>query len=1186
MSDKLVTIDGNTAATSVAYRLSEVVAIYPITPASPMGELADAWAAEGRENLWGGIPDVSALQSEGGASGAIHGAVQAGALATTFTASQGLLLMVPNMFKMAGELSPAVIHVAARTVATHALSIFGDHSDVMAARQTGWALLASSSVQEAHDLALVAHAATLESRIPFIHFFDGFRTSHEVAKISEISDSVLREMISEAKVSEHRARALSPDHPVLRGTAQNPDVFFQAREACNPFYDKAPAIVQAAMDQLGQQVGRHYHLFDYEGHPEAERVVVLMGSGAETARETARILAEEGERVGTLTVRLYRPFAVEAFLAALPKTTRTRAVLDRTKEPGAPAEPLYLDVCAALREAEGPIADVRLVAGRYGLSSKEFTPSMVKSIFDELSKESPKRLFTVGIADDVTGLSLEWDRDYELPADGTVEALFYGLGSDGTVSANKTAIKIIGEHTDDHAQGFFVYDSKKAGAMTVSHLRFGKNPIRAPYELEKAHYVACHEPSFIERFDILARARKDGIFVLNTDIPSDEVFASLPRLYQERIREKGLKVYAIDATGVARAAGMGNRINTVMQTVFFALSEVLPRDEAIKFIKEGIEKSYGQKGKVLVEKNFAAVDATLAALVQAPLPDDAATGPEMAALVVENADDFVKRVTAKIIAGYGNDLPVSAFPVDGTFPTGTAAVERRNIADEIPVWDEVTCIQCNKCAIVCPHAAIRVKAFPKAEAPKNDDFLSAPYRAKDFPAETLYTVQVAPEDCTGCAMCIEACPAKNKQAVKLKAINMVAKHEVFEIEQRRWDDFLAIPETDRSELKLATVKGSQFAEPLFEFSGACLGCGETPYVKLVSQLFGDRMIVANATGCSSIYGGNLPTTPWSKNNDGQGPAWSNSLFEDNAEFGIGMRLAVDALEVKARGLLKKMAEKLDGELVTSLQEFHPSDEAGYQKRRTEIASLKAALAKMKGPEALALTDVAENFLPRSVWIMGGDGWAYDIGYGGLDHVLASGKNVNILVLDTEVYSNTGGQMSKATPKGAVAKFAAAGKSTGKKDLALQAMGYGNVYVARIAMGASDTQTVKAIAEAEAFPGTSLILAYSHCIAHGIDMTLGMNQQDLAVKTGHWPLLRFDPRRTEEGKPALQLDSKAPSLPLREYAEREGRFRVLIHSRPERANRLLDEAEREARDRYALYYQLAHPDTGSTSGGRT
>ncbi|MDF1561847.1 MAG: pyruvate:ferredoxin (flavodoxin) oxidoreductase [Deltaproteobacteria bacterium] len=1181
MSEKLVTIDGNQAATSVAYRLSEVVAIYPITPASPMGELADQWASEERPNIWGSIPDVSELQSEGGASGAIHGAVQAGALSTTFTASQGLLLMIPNLFKMAGELSPAVIHVSARTVATHALSIFGDHSDVMAARQTGWALLASSSVQEAHDLALVAHSATLDSRVPFIHFFDGFRTSHELNKISELPDEVLAKMIDEAKISEHRARALSPDHPVLRGTAQNPDVFFQARESCNKFYDATPAIVQAAMDRLFELCGRRYNLFDYVGHPEAERVVVLMGSGADTARETARILAEQGEKVGTLTVRLYRPFAVEAFLKTLPETVKSIAVLDRTKEPGAPAEPLALDVALALREGSGAKKDARLIAGRFGLSSKEFTPAMVKAVFDELAKDAPKKTFTVGIADDVTGLSLDWDRDWELPDDGTIGALFYGLGSDGTVSANKSAIKIIGEATEMNAQGHFVYDSKKAGAMTVSHLRFGKNPIRAPYELESAHYVACHQPQFIDRFDILARARKDGTFVLNTPVPAAEVFASLPRLYQERIREKGLKVYAIDAASVAKAAGMGTRINTVMQTVFFALSKVLPRDEAIQHIKDSIEKTYGIKGKALVDKNFAAVDATLASLTEVNVTDDAATGPEMAALVPEKVDDFVKRVTAKIIAGHGNDLPVSAFPVDGTFPTGTAAVERRNIASEIPIWDEVTCIQCNKCAIVCPHAAIRVKAFAEGDRPKSDGFLAVPYKAKDFPAGSLYTVQVAPEDCTGCAMCVEACPAKNKTAVKLKAINMVKKEEVLEVEKQRWEAFLTIPEADRKELKLETVKGSQFAQPLFEFSGACVGCGETPYVKLVSQLFGDRMLVANATGCSSIYGGNLPTTPWSQNASGAGPTWSNSLFEDNAEFGIGFRYAVDALEKKARTLLDRLSGKLDAELVGSLKDFHPTDEAGYQRRREEIAKLRGALAELGGSEAKALADVCEHLLPRSVWIMGGDGWAYDIGYGGLDHVLASGKNVNILVLDTEVYSNTGGQMSKATPKGAVAKFAAAGKGTEKKDMALLAMGYGNVYVARIAMGSSDTQTVKALTEAESYPGVSLVLAYSHCIAHGIDMTLGMNQQDLAVKTGHWPLLRYDPRRSEQGKPPLQLDSKAPSLPYREYAEREGRFRVLIHSRPERANRLLEEAEREARDRYALYYQLAHPETGAS-----
>jgi len=1187
MSKKLVTIDGNTAAASVAYRLSEVIAIYPITPASPMGELSDAWAAEGRKNLWGGVPGVSALQSEGGAAGAIHGAVQAGSLATTFTASQGLLLMIPNLFKMAGELSPAVIHVAARTIATHALSIFGDHSDVMAARSTGFAMLASSTVQEAHDLAAVAHATTLECRLPFLHFFDGFRTSHEVNKIEELSNETLRAMVSEKRVHEHRQRALSPDHPVLRGTAQNPDVFFQSREAANPFYDATPALVQKSMDQLAKLCGRQYHLFDYDGDPEAKTVIVVMGSGADTTRETVRALNAEGQKVGVVTVRLYRPFAADAFLGAIPASCNKVIVLDRTKEPGAPGEPLYLDVRAALDEAGRNAVEV--VGGRFGLSSKEFTPSMVKGIFDQADSLTPRKHFTVGIYDDVTGLSLPWDQDWALPEDGTYEALFYGLGSDGTVSANKTAIKIIGGNTDNHAQGHFVYDSKKAGAMTVSHLRFGQNPIHAPYEVTRAHYIAVHQPQFIDTFDVLERARVGGTAVFNSHIPASEFFSALPRLYQERIREKELKVYVINAAEVAKDAGMGNRINTVMQTVFFALSEVLPKAKAIEEIKAGIQKAYGQKGKALVDRNHAAVDAALASLEEVTIPSDAKVGREMDAFLPTDVDDFVKRVTAKIIAGHGDSLPVSAFPVDGTFPTGTAAIERRNIASEIPVWDEGTCIQCNKCALVCPHAAIRVKAFDESaleEAPKS--FLFTPYKGKELGEGMKYTVQVAPEDCTGCGVCVEICPAKNKQAVKLKAINMTPKAGVLEVEKERWDHFLKIPEADRRIVKHETVKGSQFLQPLFEFSGACLGCGETPYVKLVSQLFGDRMVVANATGCSSIYGGNLPTTPWAKNAEGKGPAWSNSLFEDNAEFGIGMRLAVDALEERSRALLSKLSKKLPKALVDSLMWEHPVNEEGYAKRRDELTQLRNAIDKMDGEEAedaSALAEVAEVFLPRSVWIMGGDGWAYDIGFGGLDHVLASGKNLNILVLDTEVYSNTGGQMSKATPKGAVAKFAAGGKSTAKKDLALQAIGYGNVYVARIAMGASDSQTVKAIVEAESYPGTSLIIAYSHCIAHGIDMTRGNAQQELAVKCGHWPLLRYDPRREAEGKPSLQLDSKAPSIGFEEYVEREGRYRVLRHADPDRAAQLMAEAEAEARTRYALYHQLAHPES-SRNGGKS
>ncbi len=1177
MARTMITIDGNEAAASTAHRINEVIAIYPITPSSPMGEHADAWSARGQRNIWGTVPHVIEMQSEGGAAGAVHGALQKGALTTTFTASQGLLLMIPNMFKIAGELTPTVFHIAARTVATHALSIFGDHSDVMAARSTGFGMVASGSVQEVHDMAVIAQAASLASRVPFLHFFDGFRTSHEVMKIERLDDDQLRAMIDDDLVIAHRQRGLSPEHPFIRGTAQNPDVFFQARETVNPFYAACPRFVQQAMDRFHEVTGRRYNLFDYFGAPDAERVVVLMGSGAEAAHETVEYLASRGEKVGVVKVRLYRPFAGEAFLAALPKTVRAIAVLDRTKEPGAAGEPLYEDVVTTVAEARAagtlPFDAPVIVGGRYGLSSKEFNPAMVKAVLDNLAAETPKNHFTVGIVDDVTNSSLPVDASFKLPAEGMVQALFYGLGSDGTVGANKNTIKIIGEETDNWAQGYFVYDSKKAGAMTVSHLRFGKKPIRSTYLLDQADFVGVHQWVFVEKFDVLEKAKEGAVFLLNSPFGPDEVWDRLPRVHQERILEKKLKFYVIDAYRVAREAGMGGRINTIMQTCFFAISGVLPRDEAIAKIKEAIEKTYGKKGRDVVEQNFRAVDAALDNLHEVQVPGKVTSTKELLPPVPADAPEFVRKVTAKILQMKGDELPVSAMPVDGTFPSGTTKYEKRNIALEIPVWDPEVCIQCGKCVIICPHAAIRQKVYDPSHLEKAPEtFLSTDYRGKEF-AGMKYTIQVAPEDCTGCSLCVHYCPAKNRKDPKRKAINMEPQIPVREREIANYDFFLSLPEVDRSAVKVNTVKGSQFLQPLFEYSGACAGCGETPYVKLLSQLFGDRAVIANATGCSSIYGGNLPTTPWTTNHEGRGPAWSNSLFEDNAEFGLGFRLTLDKQREFAAELLVQLAADLGDELVRGILEADQSTEAGIAAQRERIAALRQKLGSIDKPAAKWLDSVADALVRHSVWIVGGDGWAYDIGYGGLDHVIAQGRDVNLLVLDTEVYSNTGGQMSKATPLGAVAKFAAAGRPRPKKDLGMMAMSYGDVYVAQVAMGANDAQAVRAFVEAEAWRGPSLIIAYSPCIAHGIDMGRQTDNQKLAVKSGHWILYRYNPALLAEGKNPLKLDSGAPSIPMEEYFQAETRFRMLMKSDPERARALMRQAEEDARRRWAL---SSHP----------
>ena len=1180
MADRrTITVDGNEAAASVAHRLSEVIAIYPITPSSNMGELADEWSTQGRRNVWGLVPQVTEMQSEGGAAGAVHGALQAGALSTTFTASQGLLLMIPNMYKIAGELTPFCMHVAARTVASHALSIFGDHSDVMACRQIGFAMLASGSVQEAHDFACIAHAATLESRLPFLHFFDGFRTSHEVRKIEELSDDDLRFMIDDGLVAAHRRRALDPDHPVLRGTAQNPDTFFQAREAGNGFYDRAPELVEKAMGRFAKRTGRRYELFEYVGDPQAERVLVIMGSGAEVAHETVEWLCAHGEKVGVLKVRLFRPFSVRHFAAALPKTVRALAVLDRTKEPGGVGEPLYLDVVSAVREARerglSTLArDPLVIGGRYGLSSKEWSPAMVKAVLDELiRREGPRNHFTVGIVDDVTHTSLPVDPEFDIDSEERVRAVFFGLGADGTVGANKNSIKIIGEETDNDAQGYFVYDSKKSGAVTISHLRFGPGPIRSSYLVKRASFVACHQFGFLDRYDVLECAAPGAVFLLNSPYGPDEVWDHLPLEVQEQIKDKGIELHVIDALAVARDTGMGGRINSIMQTCFFAISRVLPREEAIEQIKKAIEKTYGRKGAEVVRRNFAAVDAALAHLHRVNVPAEVTSTRRRPPLIADEAPDFVKKVQALMIAGKGDLLPVSAFPVDGTWPTATSQWEKRAIAVEIPTWDAGICIQCNKCALVCPHAAIRTQVYPKeALAGAPPAFLSTDYRGLEFKG-FKYTVQVAPEDCTGCSLCVAVCPAKDKGNPRHKAIDMTPMEPLRAQERESYRFFLGLPEPDRRTMKI-DLKGSQFLTPLFEYSGACAGCGETPYLKLMTQLFGDRTLVANATGCSSIYGANLPTTPYTVNRDGRGPAWSNSLFEDNAEFGFGMRLALDALMEQAVGLLNEIAPKIGDNLVKAILEADQSTEAGIAAQRERVAALTSALGSLREPAAARLLQMASHLVKKNVWIVGGDGWAYDIGYGGLDHVLANRRDVNVLVLDTEVYSNTGGQASKATPLGAAAKFAIAGKETGKKDLGLLAMTYGHVYVASVAFGAKDAQTVRAFQEAESFPGPSLIIAYSHCIAHGYDMAHGAEQQKLAVDSGVWPLYRFDPRRVQAGQPPLVLDSPPPKVSPREYMRNETRFRMVERLDPVRFKELLAKAERQSRQRVAVYQQLA------------
>jgi pyruvate-ferredoxin/flavodoxin oxidoreductase len=1177
-------VDGNEAAASIAYRASEVVAIYPITPSSPMAELADEWAAHGRPNLWGMVPRVVEMQSEGGAAGTVHGALQGGALATTFTASQGLLLMIPNLYKIAGELTAFCMHVAARTVATHALSIFGDHSDVMACRQTGMALLASGSVQEAHDLACIAHAATLRARVPFLHFFDGFRTSHELAKIEELGDAELRAMIDEELVAAHRRRALTPDRPVLRGSAQNPDVFFQAREACTPFYLACANIVQETMDRFAALTGRQYRLFDYVGHPEAERVVVLMGSGAEAAHETVEWLVARGERVGVVKVRLYRPFAVEALIAALPPSVWALAVLDRTKEPGAPGEPLYLDVVAALDEAERGAPRPRVVGGRYGLASKEFTPAMVRAVFDELAAGRPRRHFTVGIVDDVTHGSVAFDRELDIEPDDVVRAVFYGLGADGTVSANKSSVKILGEDAERFVQGYFVYDSKKSGAMTVSHLRFGPRPIRSTYLIRHASFVACHHFPLLERVHVLAAAAPGATLLLNAPYPAAEVWDHLTREVQAEILDKRLRVHVIDADSVARQVG-GVRINTIMQTCFFALAGVLPREKAVARIKQALAKAYGRKGEEVVRMNVAAVDAALAHLHEVAVPGRVTARRSAEPLVPASAPDFVQRVTAVMLADQGDLLPVSAFPPDGTWPLGTARWEKRAIASEIPLWDAALCIQCNKCALVCPHAAIRAQVYAPAQlAGAPPTFKATDYRGHEFP-DHKYTIQVAPEDCTGCTLCVMVCPAKDKSNPRHKAIDMAPLAALHDAERENYAFFLRLPAPERSTVRL-DVKGTQFFEPLFEYSGACAGCGETPYVKLLTQLFGDRLLIANATGCSSIYGGNLPTTPYTSNRDGRGPAWSNSLFEDNAEFGFGMHLAVEEEGRQARALLAGLAPRLGDTLVRELLEAAQTSEAEIARQRARVATLGSKLAAIEGPEARRLELLADYLVRKSIWIVGGDGWAYDIGYGGLDHVLALDEDVNVLVLDTEVYSNTGGQQSKATPRGAAAKFASAGKSLAKKDLGLMAMTYGHVYVARVAFGAKDAHTVRAFLEAESHRGPSLIIAYSHCIAHGYDLAYGTEQQKLAVGSGYWPLYRFDPRRIAAGQPALQLDSGPPSGGLAQFARNETRFRMVEQQDPARFRALLAQSAEDAARRYRIYERLAAfvPEPPRVDGG--
>jgi pyruvate-ferredoxin/flavodoxin oxidoreductase len=1185
-----LTVDANEGVANVAYRLNEVMAIYPITPSSPMAEFCDQWVSEGKKNLWGTIPSVVALQSEGGAVGSVHGALQTGSLATTFTASQGLLLMIPNMFKIAGELEPAVFHVTARAIATHALSIFGDHSDIMACRSTGWGMLGSASVQEAVDFALIAQAATLRSRIPFVHFFDGFRTSHEVQKIEMLTDADLRALIDDQLIAGLRARAMSPDRPVLRGTAQNPDAFFQGREACNNFYTACPQIVQDAMDQFAKVVGRAYKLFDYVGAPDAERVIVLMGSGCEAAHEAVDYLVKKGEKVGVLKVRLYRPFDTSKFVEALPASVKSLAVLDRTKEPGATGEPLYQDAITALAEGlmngTGKLKTMpKVVGGRYGLSSKEFTPAMVKAVFDNLKEKQPKNHFTVGITDDVSHTSLPVDPEFSTEPDNVIRAMFYGLGADGTVGANKNSIKIIGEGTNNYAQGYFVYDSKKSGSMTVSHLRFGPEPIRSTYLVSRANFVACHLPTFLEKFDMVKPLIPGGTFLLNTPYSKDEVWSKLPTPLQEQLIAKKAKFYVIDATKVARDSGMGGRINTIMQVCFFALSGVLPREKAIESIKYSIKKTYGKKGEEVVAMNLKAVDNTLEHLHEVPVTSRVNGSGGLLPPVTPNAPQFVRDVLGRLTAGEGDDLPVSAFPVDGTFPTGTAQYEKRNLALDIPVWDEKVCIQCLKCVAICPHATIRAKVYePAALQGAPATFKSVDSRVPDFKG-LKFTLQIAAEDCTGCSLCVDVCPARNKTEAKLKAINMRPQAPLRVQERDNWNFFIALPELDRRKVKTTQLRQQQFMRPLFEFSGACAGCGETPYVKMLSQLFGDRAVIANATGCSSIYGGNLPTTPYAMDKNGRGPTWNNSLFEDAAEFGLGFRVSIDKQKEFAVELVKKLAPQLGDDLVSGIIAADQTDEAGIYEQRERVAALKQKLAKLDAPEVKLLLPLADTLVKKSVWILGGDGWAYDIGYGGLDHVLASGRNVNVLVLDTEVYSNTGGQMSKSTPRGAVAKFAAGGKPTCKKDLGLIAMTYGNIYVASVAMGAKDEQTLRAFVEAESYPGPSLIIAYSHCIAHGIavDMGVGARHQKLAVESGQWLLYRFDPRRAAAGENPLQLDSQAAKTKLQDYLLSENRFKMLTKSKPEEAKKLFAQAQVDADHRWKFYQFLAERDTTASQG---
>ncbi|QEK08957.1 pyruvate:ferredoxin (flavodoxin) oxidoreductase [Treponema phagedenis] len=1180
MSEKnLVMIDGNTAAGYVAHALSEVIAIYPITPSSPMGELADEYSAQGRKNIWGTVPSVVELQSEGGASGAVHGALTTGALSSTFTASQGLLLMIPNMYKIAGELTSTVFHVAARALATSALSIFGDHQDVMSCRQTGWAMLASNSVQEVMDSAVIAHAATLEARVPFLHFFDGFRTSHEIQKVEEVSYEVMQKMVNNTLVREHRTRGLTPEKPMIRGTAQNPDVYFQSREVVNKYYQATPAIVQKTMDKFAELTGRQYHLFDYYGAPDAEKVIILMGSGADTVEETVDALNEKGEKCGLVKVRLYRPFDASAFVKALPSTVTAIAVLDRTKEPGALGEPLYEDVRTAIGEMqfkkECPFTHYPLIlGGRYGLGSKEFTPAMVKGVFDNLSGKKIAN-FSVGITDDVTHTSLDYDPSFHLDDKDMHQAMFYGLGADGTVGANKNSIKIIGEATDNNAQAYFAYDSKKSGGFTISHLRFGKNKIRKPYLITQSDFMACHKFTYLETFDMLKTLKKGGTFLLNAPYGKDEIWQKIPVEVQKQIIEKEAKFYVIDAMSIAEKAGMGTRINVIMQTAFFKIFGILPEDEAVGLIKKFTEKTYGKKGAEIVQKNITTIDMALAGLEKVEYPKTADSKVTRHSAMTADAPEFVQNVLGEMALNKGDELKVSQLPVDGTFPTGTTQYEKRSIAEHVPIWDSEVCIQCGQCVMVCPHAVIRMKAYDKKEldkAPK--EFKSCAYKGKEF-ENAAFTIQVSPEDCTGCALCVEQCPAKNKADPTRKAINMESFVEHREVESKNWKFFVNLLDPDARKLNLSVPKGVSMKRPLFEFSGACPGCGETPYIRLMSQIAGDRAIIANATGCSSIYGGNLPTTPYAKRADGRGPAWSNSLFEDAAEFGYGMRLTSDKLAEYAREVAGQLKDKnIAADVIAKILANTQEEDSAVEDQRAFVADLRKELEKSSDPLAKEMLSLTDHLVRRSVWIFGGDGWAYDIGYGGLDHVLASGKNIKVLVLDTEVYSNTGGQMSKATPIGAVAKFAAAGKTTSKKDLGMMAMSYGYVYVARIAMGANMSQTIKAFREAESYDGPAIIIAYSHCISHGINMTKGMSHQKEAVSSGLWPLYRYDPRLVAAGKNPFQLDSKEPDFKLADFMYKEVRFKTLKNANPERAEMLLKAAEEKTRRQWQEYKYLA------------